>query len=324
MKISRVMMCLILCGLVAVDEVREARGEQNAPGRQLREAKKRKRVGNPRRRFTPPPDVEMRRDVVYGKGGGRDLKLDLFLPKKGSGQRPAIVFIHGGGWRGGRRGQFYRQAAYLASKGYIGACIEYRLSGEAAYPAAVEDCKCAVRWLRANAKKLSVDMNRIAACGGSAGGHLASLIGVTEGAEELEGKGGHAEFSSKINLVVSFNGVADMSLGKDKPVTNAIARFLGGSYEDKQDVYEKASPITHVDTSSPPFLFLHGTADKTVPFEQSQRMLKKLQAAGVPAEIYVAEEAGHAFFNRPPHYDPTLKRMEQFLDKHFRSKKADD
>ena len=94
----------------------------------------------------------MKKDVVYGKGGGRDLKLDLSLPKEGTEPRPAIVFVHGGGWQGGNRGAFAPQAAYLAGKGYVGACIEYRLSGEATFPAAIEDCKCAVRWLRANAK----------------------------------------------------------------------------------------------------------------------------------------------------------------------------
>src|SRR5262245_30064586 len=114
--------------------------------------------------FVLPDNVELKRDAVYGKGGGRELKLNLFLPRAGTGTRPAVVFIHGGGWSGGNRSQFYRQAAYLASKrGYLGACIEYRLSGEAKFPAAVEDAKCAVRWLRDNAKTYRVDPDRIAA-----------------------------------------------------------------------------------------------------------------------------------------------------------------
>ena len=126
--------------------------------------------------FQQPDTVQVKRDIVYGKGGGRDLKLDLFLPKQGEEPRPGIVFVHGGGWQGGSRAAFQRQAAYLAGKGYVGACIEYRLSGEATFPAAIEDCKCAVRWLRANAGTYKVDPERIAACGGSAGGHLVCRV----------------------------------------------------------------------------------------------------------------------------------------------------
>jgi acetyl esterase/lipase len=265
-----------------------------------------------------PGNVEMERDVVYGKGGGRDLKLDLFLPKGGSAPRPAVVFIHGGGWRGGTPRQFHRQAAYLAGKGYVGACIEYRLSGEAKFPAALEDCKCAVRWMRANAKTYQVDPNRIAACGGSAGGHLAAMLGVTNKSHGFEGKGGHAKFSSRVSLVVDFNGVSDLDeLGKNAPLRNAIQKFLGPPYKENPALYVKASPITHLDAKDPPFLFLHGTADTTVPFEQSVAMMTKLRDLGIDTALYEAKGAKHAFFNKPPHFRPTLKRMEAFLDKHF-------
>jgi acetyl esterase/lipase len=269
--------------------------------------------------FVLPDDVEMKRDVVYGKGGGRDLKLDLFLPKAAKGPRPAVVYIHGGGWSGGSRIAFRRQAAYLASRrGYVGACIEYRLSGEAQFPAAIEDAKCGVRWLRANAKTYGVDPDRIAAAGGSAGGHLAAMLGVTNREDGPEGKGGHGEFSSRVAAVVDFNGVSDLeALGRNGGPGGAIARFLGASYAEMPELYRKSSPITYVDRESPPFLFLHGTGDTTVPIEQSRAMLKKLHAAGVKAELYEAPGAGHGFFNRPPHYEPTLKRMEAFLAECF-------
>jgi acetyl esterase/lipase len=271
--------------------------------------------------FRAPDNVEIRRDVVYGKGGPRDRKLDLFLPKGGDGLRPAVVFIHGGGWQGGNRGAFQRQAAYLAGKGYVGACIEYRLSGEATFPAAVEDCKCAVRWLRANAKELRVDPERIAAAGGSAGGHLASLVGVSGAVKELEGSGGHADQSSAVALVVAFNGVFDMeSAGRGGAAGGPVGRFLGGTIAEKPKEYKLASPMAHVGKGSPPHLFLHGTADTTVPIDQSRKMMKALKDSGVKAEIYEADGAGHGFFNRPPHYEPTLRRMEAFLDEHFRAK----
>jgi acetyl esterase/lipase len=269
--------------------------------------------------FKLPQSVEVRRDVVFGKGGGRDLKLDLFLPRQGDGLRPGIVFIHGGGWQGGNRRAFARQAAYLADKGYVGACIEYRLSGEATFPAAVEDCKAAVRWLRGQASTYRVDPKRIAVCGGSAGGHLAALLGVTAGVKALEGNGGNSEFSSRVNVVVAFNGVFDLEAGgKSAGAQSPIRKFLGGTFAEKPEVYRSASPVTYVGRDSPPHLFLHGTADKTVSIQQSRSMQKRLQAAGVQAELHEAEGAGHGFFNRPPHYEPTLKRMEAFLDKHLR------
>jgi acetyl esterase/lipase len=272
--------------------------------------------------FRLPDNVEMKKEVVYGKGGGRDLKLDLFLPRENAGTpRPGIVFVHGGAWQGGNRGAFARQAAYLAGKGYVGACIEYRLSGEATFPAAIEDCKAAVRWLRANAKTYHLDPDRIAACGGSAGGHLVALLGVSDKVKELEGVGGNAGISSRVNLVIAFNGVFDLTkVARNAQAAGPVARFLGGTAADKPEVYRQASPITHLTSDAPPFLFLHGTADKTVPIEQSRAMLAKLRQAGVKAELYEAEGAGHGFFNRPPHYEPTLKRMEAFLDEHFRPK----
>ncbi len=268
-----------------------------------------------------PPGVEMKRDIVYGQGGGHDLTLDLFLPKGGTTPRPGIVFIHGGGWKGGTRRQFHRQAAYLAGKGYVGACITYRLSGEAKFPAALEDCKCAVRWMRHNAKTYQIDPKRIAACGGSAGGHLASMVGVTDKSHGFEGRGGHTGQSSAVQLVVDFNGVSDLEdLGKRAKLGNSMEKFLGAAYAQDPKLYAKASPIRYINAKSPPMLFLHGTADTTVPFEQSLRMMKELQGLGIDAALYEAKGAKHAFFNRPPHFTPTLKRMEVFLDKHFRGR----
>lgn len=268
--------------------------------------------------FELPPAVNMLRDVVYGQGGGRDLKADLFVPKEPAAGGPAIVFIHGGGWRGGAKGQFHRQAAHLAHKGYVGLCIEYRLSGEAKFPAAAEDCKCAVRFLRAGADQYGVDPDRIAAAGGSAGGHLASLLGVTEGHACLEGAGGHATQSSKVHAVVSFNGAGNLRFQVEYPgAASAAFEFLGGSQDEIPDTYELASPVAHVDSDSAAFLLLHGDADETVPYAQSVELKEALEAAGVRAELFTAKGAGHGFFNQPPWYQPALERMEAFLDDVF-------
>lgn len=270
------------------------------------------------RQLSVPDNVEMRTGVVYGTGGDRELKLDLFLPKDGNALRPAVVFIHGGGWRGGNPGQFHRQAAHLASVGYVCASIEYRLSGEAQFPAALEDAKCAVRWMRANAEELQVDADRIAASGGSAGGHLAAMVATT-GPGLFEGEGGNADQSSEANLAVCFNPVVDLAaMGKARPDHPMLVAFLGKTFEDDPDLYANASPITYVDEDDPPMLLLHGTKDTTVPYEQAQAFIEKLTEAGVEAELFTAEDASHAFFNKEPWYTPTVKAMEEFLNKHFR------
>jgi acetyl esterase/lipase len=268
--------------------------------------------------FSLPDGVELKRDVVYGKGGGRDLRLDLFLPKSGAGPFPAVVYIHGGGWVNGSKTAFQRHAAYMATRGFAGACIEYRLSGEAKYPAAVHDSKAAVRWVRANAKTLRINPEKIGCAGGSAGGHLVAMLGTTAGFKRLEGDGGHPGQSSRVAAVAAFNPAVDFeSFGKLGPgnAQNAVAKFLGVTYAENPRLWADAAPPTHAGKGSPPFLFLHGTADTTVPYQQSVDMMKRLQAAGTHAEIFTAEGAGHGFFNRPPFYEPTLKRMEEFFSR---------
>jgi len=269
--------------------------------------------------FEQPGNVEIQRDLVYSTVGSRELHLDLFLPKEGAGPFPAIVYIHGGGWSGGNKNAFQRQAAYMAAKGYVGTCIQYRLSGEARYPAAVHDSKAAVRWLRANAARYRIDAKRIGAAGGSAGGHLAAFLGTTGDRKEFEGLGGNAGVSTRVRAVAAFNPVLNMTMARMRePAASAggaLEKFLGASYAERPDLYAEASPITHVSRDSAAFLFLHGTADPTVPYQQSVEMMKKLKEAGVYADLFSAEDARHGFFNSPPWYEPTLKKMEEFFNR---------
>jgi acetyl esterase/lipase len=254
--------------------------------------------------FRLPDGVRVEQNLVYSSPGGRDLHLDLFLPKEGRGPFPAVVYIHGGAWKGGNRNAFRRQAAHMATKGFAGACIEYRLSGEAKYPAALQDSKAAVGWVRANAAKYRIDPRRVGAAGGSAGGHLVALLGVL----------------GDVKAVAAFNPAVDLvSFGKRAPSSagNSVAVFLGATYAQKPELWAEATPITHVDKNSAVFLFLHGNADTTVPYQQSLDMLKKLKAAGVEADLFTAEGAAHGFFNRPPWFEPTLKRMEGFFLRHL-------
>ncbi|MDX1979671.1 MAG: alpha/beta hydrolase [Bryobacteraceae bacterium] len=250
-----------------------------------------------------PANVEVRRDLVYTKIGARELHLDLYLPKSGSGSFPAVVYVHGGGWSGGNKSAFSRQAAHMAAKGFVGACVEYRLSGEAQYPAALDDVKAAIRWMRANAATYRVRPDRIGAAGGSAGGHLVALAGVT-------GKGDTA-----VQAVAAFNPAVDfLDFGKRAGNgQNSVSKFLGKTYTEDPKLWESASPLAQVHKNAPPFLFLHGTADPTVPYKQSTDMQAALQKLGVKAELFSAPDAVHGFFNRPPWFEPTLRRMEQFF-----------
>ncbi|MEO7651989.1 MAG: alpha/beta hydrolase [Bryobacteraceae bacterium] len=265
--------------------------------------------------FELPAGVEWKQDLVYSSPGGRDLHLDLYLPKEGKGPFPAVVYIHGGGWAGGNKTAFRRQAAYMATKGFAGACIEYRLSGEAVFPAALDDSKAAVRWVRANAAKYRIDAQKIGAAGGSAGGHLVGMLGTTADVPAFEGKGGNPGVSSRVAAVAAFNPALDLVMaGKtSSSADGAVSKFLGCSYSKCPELWAKASPPTHVSRNTPPFLLLHGKADTTIPYQVSVDMKATLDKLGVRADLYPAEGAKHGFFNSDPWFEPAMKRMEQFF-----------
>lgn len=257
--------------------------------------------------------ITVQKDLVYGTGGGRELKLTLVSPRRGKGPFPAVVFAHGGGWRAGSPYHFSRQAKILADNGYIGACIEYRLSGEARFPAAIEDVKCAVRWLRAHAGQYRVNGEKIGVSGGSAGGHLALLAGTSAGVKELEGEGGWNGYSSRVQLVAAFNPacrLAGRTLGP-------IIQFLGVPYRENPLLYRRAEPASYIDSSDPPMLLLHATGDKTIPYAESVEFVSLLRAAGVNAELYTEEGPGHGWFNDEPYFTPTTRALVRFLNKYF-------
>jgi pectinesterase len=282
-------------------------------------------AGEPTKALPPfrlPGGVILESDLTYAQYGTRELKLDLYRPASGSGPFPGVVFIHGGAWMTGTKAGFSREAAYLATKGYVCVSIDYRMSPEAPYPAALFDSKAAVRWMRANAAKYKIDSNRIAASGGSAGGQLVALLGTTGDVRTMEGDGGNPQYSSRVQAVAAFNPATDfVSLlprtQKPDVVIPAVTKFLGGTEDQVPEIYVEASPVTHVSATSPPFLFLHGTADTTLPYRQSLEMQSALQAVGVRAELYSAKDANHGFFNYPPFYEPSIERVQQFLDSVF-------
>lgn len=270
---------------------------------------------------TIPSTVTVLTDVVYGSPGGRNLRLDVVMRKAApKTPRPAIVFLHGGSWKFGGKGQFQRQAAWLADRlDVFGVCVEYRLSGEAQFPAALEDAKCAVRWVRSVAEQYGIDPKRVAVCGGSAGGHLSAMMAVSNGVEAYEGDGGHADFSSDVQLAILFNGEFDMwDLVEKGSLLDAMDAFLGGTPEEIPKRYDETSPIQRVTKDTPPMLFLHGDRDRCVSHEQALAMVGRLTELGVPAEVEIYQGKQHAWFNQDPDWRITIQRVEPFLKKHFR------
>lgn len=258
-----------------------------------------------------PDTIEVKKDVPYGKGGEKTLQLDLYRPKSLDQTVPGLVFIHGGGWSGGKRSDYHYYGVKFAERQYVVATITYRLSGEAPFPAAVQDAKCAVRWMRANANRLGVDPNKIAVVGGSAGGHLALMVGYTADRAELEGNGGHPDVSSRVQAVVDLYGPADLTT----PIAGAsrlVKVFLGGQeIDDAVENYRLASPIHQVTKDDPPTLVLHGTIDQVVSVKQSDRLVEKLTECGVPHRYDRLEGWPHAMDIAE---DVNLRCQAQMLD----------
>lgn len=248
--------------------------------------------------------VEFLPDLAYREGNPA-WRLDLALPKeRGAAPRPAVVVIHGGGWTSGdkRVPLFAETALYLAERGYVAASINYRLAGEAPFPACLEDVKCAIRWLRAHATDYGIDPARIAATGASAGAHLAALAGLVPPEAGFEGDGPYRDQSSAVQAVCAAATPSDFlnsaNPGASRPMLGG--RLLQGPPETLLDRARAASPVTYARASAPPFLIIHGTEDKTVPIDQAGRLVKALRDAGAkwPKTTYmILDGAGHGVFS---------------------------
>lgn len=260
-------------------------------------------------------ETEILKDLEFGKGGDETLTLDMYRPQAINGRRlPAVIFIHGGGWMAGNKRPMPLAPA-AASRGYIAVSISYRLTTRAPFPAQVEDCKCAVRWLRANAEKYGVDPDRIGVWGMSAGGHLALMTGCADG---FEGSGG------KVQCVVAWFAPTDFSKELEQYLTAEsrplLEKLVGGDLHEKQEVCRQASPTTHVSKDDPPTLLVHGDRDTLVPLMQAERMEKKMKEAGCTVELLVVRNAGHGFWGR--NIDPDAKTINrkcfEWLDRYLK------
>jgi acetyl esterase/lipase len=245
-----------------------------------------------------PDTVLHDRDIEYSNVGGR-MALDIVRPKRlnPTDRLPAVLFVHGGGFRAGNRESYLAQAARLAERGYIAATASYRLAPRNQFPAAVEDVKAAIRFLRANAAKYNIDAEHIGAIGGSAGGHLALMLGLTADVPEFEGSGPNRSHSSRVQCVVNYYGPSDFTQSYQKSVDAAIVlpMFLGGDLDNNRRIHQTASPINWVTPRAAPTLSIHGTQDLYVAWEQSLWITTRLVDAGVPAELEVIAGAGHGF-----------------------------
>jgi pectinesterase len=254
--------------------------------------------------------IESHEDLQFAKIGERVLKLDLYRQPTAKSV-PGVVLVHGGGWAKGTKESFRRMAKHLAEAGYVTITIEYRLSGEAQFPGAVEDCKAAVRWLRANADKYGVDPERIAGIGGSAGGHLTGMVATTPG--KFEGTAGNADQSSALQAAVLMGaGVDQVKRNKEteKPIQNCLV-FFGGTIEKYPERYAAGSPITHISKSTPPLLFLDGEKDR--PGVRYVDMRKQLDALGVKNKLAVVPGAKHGQWNKSPFFEGFTKEILAFL-----------
>jgi len=272
-------------------------------------------------------EVIIEDNITYGKAGGTELKLDLARPQ-GNGPFPAIVFIHGGAWYQGNREGYRGAIQEAAQRSYVAATISYRLmkfdeskrettTAAPIFPAQIHDCKAAIRWVRANAKKYKVDQNRIGVTGGSAGGHLSLLVGLTDPSSGLEGDSGNSGQSSRVQAVVNYFGPTDMAACYEKTALPWVARlFLGGVPSEVPDRYKAASPITYVSKDDPPVLTLHGDQDALVPVEQAKALDEKMKAVGASHTLIIYRGQGHGFGGEygKKSWDATW----EFFDRHLK------
>lgn len=270
-----------------------------------------------------PRGVKAKRDLTYCTIGDRDLKLDVFYPKrKLKGGYPAVLIVHGGGWRSGDRSQHIPLAQRLAEKGYVAVTAEYRLSTEARYPAAVTDLKTAIRWIRANSSKYRVDTNKIASLGFSAGGQLAALVGTTNGKSHFEGETAcYTDRSSEVQAIVDLDGTLafihpESGEGDDSKKPSAATLWFGASRTENPALWHEAAPLNHVTSTSPPILFINSSVARM--HAGRDDMIKKLKSFNIYSEVHTFGDAPHVFPLFNPWFDPTVSFTVDFLDRIFK------
>lgn len=263
-------------------------------------------------KYSLPKGVAQKKDLIYRFIGERNLHLDISYPKSNPKELcPGVLLIHGGGWRTGDKSLMLPMAQQLAARGFVTVVAEYRLSLEAPFPAAVHDLKAAIRWMRENAVTYNIDTSKIAVLGCSAGGQLAALIGTTNGMEKLEGEREN-HHSSTVQAIVDIDGILAFHHPESEEGTMA-AQWLGGDYSKIPEVWEEASALSHVDENTPPVLFIGSSFPRFLAGRKD--MIKVLDKHDIFSESHVFEEAPHSFWLFNPWFKPTVKYVEEFLNR---------
>ena len=273
--------------------------------------------------------------LAFATAGSDSMRMDLALPVR-AGPHPVVVLLHGGGWENGDRSDMHREMRVLSGQGYAAAAVSYRLTRAPrdVFPAAVQDVRCAVRWLRAHAAELDLDATRFGALGFSAGAHLASMLGVGVGEAVLDPVARRAseatasclappDSSAAVQAVVSIAGPQDLRVRGPytQEQSRLVTNFLGVFPGDAPQVAEAASPIAHVGPDAAPFLLVHGTRDELVPIEHARRMREALREAGVPATTLELRGLGHAFPGLDSRDEPAVGCTTlAFLDRWLRAR----
>ena len=261
------------------------------------------------------PDGFTLRTLTVADYPEHKVELYVYVPDKDV-TWPCILDIHGGGWKARQVEADKPMMERLAQRGFVTALVSYRLSTEAKYPAALADCKAALRCLRANAKELKRDPKRIGGMGGSAGGHLSGLTAMTSGKPEFEGDGPFKDSSSDVQACIVMAATQDMvAANKDKASESAVL-FFGGNYTEKPDVYAAASPITHVRAGVPPTIYIEGEKD-TLKVGRAE-MMEKLKALGIETAVHTLKDAPHPFWMSDPWCAETVDIADAFFKKHLK------
>jgi pectinesterase len=268
----------------------------------------------------PAAGVEVQRGIVYRQAGARSIALDVYRPRGATGPRPLVLCIHGGGWNKGDRRGLGGKARALADRGFVAASIDYRLSGEACFPAALDDCRHAVAFLRANATRFGVDARRVGVFGSSAGGHLALLVACAPSLAGVSSAPGGMRWRP-VQAVAAWSAPTDLVRGSTdgrapRESVELAARFIGGSFDALRAAYERASPVAHVSAATPPVLLAHGESDGTVPFLQAEYMMEALTRRRRDATLIRVRDAGHSLASGsadPPESHTWERTVEFFL-----------
>ncbi len=268
-------------------------------------------------------------DVIYGVAGGIELKMDIYYPKQYGTKVPVVIYVHGGAFIGGDKRDITLETmtTTLLARGYMVASLHYRLVPQGGiFPFQVEDVKTAMRFLRSNAEKYRININKIGAIGGSSGGYLVNMMGLCDTGDGFDISGGYLNQSSRVQAVVDLYGISDIALqyntGRIEGPNGPVSKFIGNP--DKfTEIAVKASPINYVTPDDPPFLIIHGDKDTDVILRQSELLYTKLVAANVPATLVVVKNGAHGF--RPAGQDPIspsmpeiVKMIADFFDKHLK------